>query len=141
MADPDSEQSDILGTVADFELMDSSGKTVTKEDLLGKVWIASFLLIPCPEGNCPQVTQTIKRLQDDLADRSNLKFVTFIVDPNYNDPELLRQYADKFKADPNRWLFLTGSKTALDNLLRSFHLPHSGTTWETHLTQHETGSG
>jgi protein SCO1/2/putative membrane protein len=111
---------DDYGEVSDFRLTERSGRTVTRDDLLGKVWIASFVITHCPDGKCPQVTQTLKRLQDDLAGRRNLLLVTFTVDPDRDDPAALKRYADAHGADADRWLFLTGHEDTIDSLVRSF---------------------
>jgi protein SCO1/2/putative membrane protein len=113
---------DDYGQVADFALTERGGQAVTLDDLRGKVWVASFVLTRCPDGKCPQVTQTVGRLQDELAGRRDLRFVTFTVDPERDDPGELKRYADSFGADPARWLFLTGSEEQIDRVLRSFYV-------------------
>jgi protein SCO1/2/putative membrane protein len=107
--------------IADFSLRDRSGQIVTRNDLLGKVWIASFILIPCPEGKCPQVTQTMEDLQELLPNRPDLLLVTFLVRP-VDSPGNVDSYAEKFNADPNRWLFLSGSQEDIDRVMRSCYL-------------------
>jgi cytochrome oxidase Cu insertion factor (SCO1/SenC/PrrC family)/uncharacterized membrane protein YozB (DUF420 family) len=109
-----------IGTVADFALTERSGKTVTREDLRGKVWVASFLITRCPDGKCPQVAATLERLQKDLAGRRDVVLVTFTTDPTRDSPDELRDYADRHHADPGRWLFLTGPEEEIDRLMRSF---------------------
>jgi protein SCO1/2/putative membrane protein len=113
---------DDYGEVSDFRLTERDGRTITRDDLLGKVWIASFVLTRCPDGKCPQVTQTVKRLQEELAGRRDLRFVTFTVDPDRDDPGELQRYAEAYAADPERWLFLTGSEEQIDKVLRSFYV-------------------
>ncbi len=76
-------------------------------DLLGKVWIASFVFTRCTAG-CPQISTTMKRLQGDLSGYPDVRLVTFTVDPEHDDPGELSRYADAYGADPERWLFLTG---------------------------------
>ncbi len=34
--------------------------------------------------------------------------ISISCDPRNDSPEVLSRYADRFPADPNRWLFLTG---------------------------------
>lgn len=112
---------------ADFSLTERSGRTVTRDDLRGKVWVASFVLTRCPDGKCPQVSQTMRQLQDRFAARPDVVLVTFTVDPERDNPDELKRYADGFGADPERWLFLTGSEEQIDALQRSFYLrakPH-----------------
>jgi heme o synthase len=93
----------------DFTLTERSGKTVSRDDLKGKVWIASFVFVRCP-GPCPAVTSTMARLQKelDLKNKADLRLVTFTVDPEHDDPKELTNYANSRQADPERWLFLTG---------------------------------
>lgn len=110
-------------TVPDFSLRERSGRKVTRADLEGKVWVASFVLTRCPDGRCPQVTTTVKRLHDELASRKDLLFVTFTVDPKEDGTKELAKYADSFGADPDRWLFLTGEEKEIEGVLKAFHLP------------------
>ena len=49
--------------------------------------------------------------------------LSFTVDPEYDTPQVLRDYAARFAADPERWLFLTGPRDQVYSLIReSFHL-------------------
>ncbi len=107
---------DDLGPVADFSLTESGGRTVSLADLKGKVWVASFQFTRCTAG-CPEVSQTMQRLQRELAGRSDVRLVTFTVDPKHDNLEKLRAYAVSYKADPERWLFLTGPEKEIDALM------------------------
>jgi cytochrome oxidase Cu insertion factor (SCO1/SenC/PrrC family) len=105
--------------VGAFTLTERSGRTVTADDLKGKVWVGSFVFTRCT-GPCPAVTATVARLQAELpaGEYPDLRFVTFTVDPERDDPAELRRYADHFKADPDRWLFLTGDEATVHKLSR-----------------------
>jgi protein SCO1/2 len=107
---------DIRYPLPDFTLTERSGKAVTKADLAGKVWVASFVFTRC-SGPCPAVTATIARLQSELADEPNLRFVTFTVDPDRDDPQELAKYAARYRADPEKWLFLTGPEAEIHALM------------------------
>lgn len=114
---------DDLGTVGDFMLTERSGQTISKSDLLGKIWIASFEFTRCTAG-CPQISETMKQLQADFARFPDVRLVTFTVDPEHDHPEELSEYARHYGADPERWLFLTGEeKTIYELVQQSFHLP------------------
>ncbi len=102
--------------VGSFALTERSGKTVTEKDLAGKVWVASFVFTRCL-GPCPAVTGTLKELAADLRDVPDVRFVTFTVDPSRDNPGELQKYAAKYGADPERWLFLTGSESELHALM------------------------
>src|SRR5205085_4395139 len=108
---------DDLGPVGEFALTERGGEVVRDADLRGKVWVASFVFTRCT-GPCPQVTATVARLQSELADEPDLRLVTFTVDPECDGPDKLKSYAEHFRADPRRWLFLTGKEEDIHRLLR-----------------------
>jgi cytochrome oxidase Cu insertion factor (SCO1/SenC/PrrC family) len=114
---------DPLYDVGDFTLTERSGRTVSRADLLGKVWVASFVFTRCT-GPCPQVTGTMARLQSELADQPDVRLVTFTVDPERDEPATLSRYAEQFGADPQRWLFLTGQEAEVHRFIQeSFRVP------------------
>src|SRR5579871_1495253 len=106
---------DLNYPVGHFALTERSGRTITEKDLQGSVWIASFVFTRCT-GPCPQVTATVARLQNELKDEPNVRFVTFTVDPANDDMTKLREYAKHFNADDERWLFLTGEEAVIHKL-------------------------
>lgn len=116
----------ILGQVADFTLTNQNGQSISRADLDGKVWIATFVFTRCTL-TCPIQSQWMARLQERLRDdpaRESIRFVSFSVDPTFDTPEVLREYADGLKADDDFWHFLTGSREEIWTLSKdSFHLP------------------
>ena len=63
------------------------------------------------------------RLQPDLPLRDDLRLVSFSVDPDWDTPKVLVEYAHTFGADRSRWLFLTGDKKQVYHLASDgFHL-------------------
>lgn len=114
------------GSAPQFELTERSGRTVTSADLRGKVWIADFIFTRCL-GPCPEMTSKMRRLQDMLAGVPDVVLTTFTVDPQHDTPEVLREYAAAKGADPQRWLFLTGSIEALDAVqVKGFRIGMAG---------------
>ena len=110
---------DLSIPVPEFKLTERSGKSISRDDLKGKVWVASFVFTRCT-GPCPQVTATMARLQSELrlTDTSDLRLVTFTVDPERDTPDDLRDYAKHYSADQDRWLFLTGKEEEIHQLLK-----------------------
>jgi len=98
-----------LGSVPDFALTEAGGTSLHKQDLLGKVWIASFIFTRCGEA-CPMMMKHETRLQGQLPLRDDLRLVSFSVDPDWDTPKVLTDYARSFGADRSRWMFLTGNK-------------------------------
>ena len=104
-----------FGTVPDFSLMERSGKPFGLVDLRDKIWIANFIYTNCKD-TCPLQSAEMAGLQNDLADKADIKLVSISVDPERDTPQALSQYAERFKADPDRWLFLTGEKREIYRL-------------------------
>lgn len=114
----------IMGYVPDFSLTERSGRNVTKTDLLGGYWIASFIFTRCAT-SCPVAATELTKLQADLPEEVLL--VSFSVDPDYDSPEVLAEYAEEHGANLERWLFLTGEKNTLYKDIREgFHLSVEG---------------
>ncbi len=89
--------------------------------LRGRVWIADFVYTRCA-GPCPLLTANMQGLQKRLP--KSIGLLSFTVDPDHDSPEVLNVYARQFKADPQRWFFLTGEKADLIRLVRDgFLLP------------------
>ncbi|HYU34481.1 MAG TPA: SCO family protein [Thermoanaerobaculia bacterium] len=112
----------VLGSVPDFTLTNRDGKTVRRADLAGAPWIADFIFTRCG-ASCPLMSLRMARLEKELPRDLGARFVSFSVDPEYDTPKVLQEYAESFGA-PGRWLFLTGDKQAIHRLSRDgFKLP------------------
>ena len=101
----------VLFDAPKFQLTDQDGKPFDSERLKGQVWVAALIFTNCP-GVCPSMTQKMKALQDAVPAKT-VQLVSFTVDPERDTPEVLKQYARRFKADESRWHFLTGAKDTM----------------------------
>lgn len=104
---PALEQLARYGPAPDFSLVERSGRAVSARDLRGQVWIADFIYTKCRD-TCPLQSRSMAALQSDLKAHGYVRSVSITVDPLTDTPSLLSQYADRYGADPERWLFLTG---------------------------------
>lgn len=109
----------VFGTVPDFSLIERSGHPVTLAGLKGKIWIANFIYTNCPD-TCPIQSAQMKELQTEFSSETGLRLVSITVDPERDTPKVLVEYANRFSANPERWLFLTGAKEAI------YHLAQEG---------------
>jgi len=105
----------IIGPVANFNLTDQDGKAVSLTDFTNHVWVADIIFTRCA-GPCPRMTSQMKSLQDALPKASSAKLVTLTTDPEYDSPEVLKKYGQRFGADFSRWTFLTGTKNEIAQL-------------------------
>lgn len=118
----EAESPESFARVQPFHLTERSGDAVTLETLKGRPWVASFVFTRCA-GPCPRVSASMKKVQS-LTKGTDVRLVSFSVDPTYDTPAVLREYAKLFDAEPERWLFLTGTLEGVrDVSFQSFQLP------------------
>lgn len=94
--------------MTDFEFTTQDEKQLSLNDLDGEWWIANFMYTNCTM-ICPMTTANLVEVQQELK-HSDLtpQIVSFSVDPSYDTPEVLKDYAKKYGADLETWDFLTG---------------------------------
>lgn len=115
---------EVLFDAPTFSVIDQNGQTVSNETLHGKVWIASLFFTSCP-GICPMMTSRLEDLQNTVKS-SDVKLVSFSVDPEHDTPAVMKVYADKARADADRWHFVTGTKDQMYTLARGLKLGLEG---------------
>ena len=103
----------------EFEFPECMGGVVSRKSLLGKRWLASFVFTRCVE-TCPMITRNVSDLHRRVAESNpDFQFVTFSVDSSYDTAEVLKAYAETFRADHERWKFLTGDENTIHELIRT----------------------
>jgi len=100
-----------VGVLPGFSLVERDGRTVTEADLKGRVTILTFIFTRCTD-SCPLQTARMARLQREINDEQ-LRLVSVTIDPIYDTPSVLSEYATRVGARPDRWLFLTGAPDAV----------------------------
>lgn len=105
----------IDGGLPGFTLTNQNNQAVTLADLRGQVWVADIIFTRCP-GPCEKMTRQMNELQSALPANGLVKLVSLTSDPDFDAPPVLKKYAERFGANPDRWIFLTGSKTEIYKL-------------------------
>lgn len=94
--------------VNDFKGVNVDGKTISLADLKGKVWLTNFGYTHCTKV-CPPQTVRIAALQNKLKEANiDVQFVTFTVDPDRDQPEVLERFIGERGGDFSNWYALTG---------------------------------
>jgi protein SCO1 len=106
----------LYGSVPNFELTNQDAQPFGSQQLAGKIWIADFIFTSC-RGPCPIISTRMSELQKPL-EKSDVRLVSFSVDPETDTPPVLRVYADKLRKKPFRWDFLTGPRDAIASISR-----------------------
>jgi protein SCO1 len=87
----------------EFDLTERNGDTFHSTDMRGKVWVVTYFYASCP-GQCIRLNQNIK-LMHNLPELKDVTWVSITCDPDNDTLPVLRDYADRWQADPQRWLF------------------------------------
>jgi protein SCO1/2 len=111
----------VMKIVAPFRFTDQEGKSITNNEVTGKVYVAEFFFTTC-KGICPKLNGNIKKISEDFAADSNFLILSHTVDPEVDTVARMKKYADSLGANPARWLFLTGRKDSLYLAARNSYL-------------------
>lgn len=107
----------------DFALYDQTGRVVQSARFHGKQIMLNFIFTRCPVATmCPAATMKMMEAQRLAAEAKvpNLELVSITLDPAYDTPGVLKDYADARGIDTANFSFLTGPETAIKDLLAQF---------------------
>jgi protein SCO1/2 len=107
----------------DFTLYDQEGRVITGGHFRGKVVMMNFIFTRCPVATmCPASTLKMIATQKlaKEAGVSNIEFVSITLDPAYDTPGVLKEYATVRGIDTKNFSFLTGPENAIRDLLTQF---------------------
>lgn len=103
-----------------FTLLDQEGRTVAANRFRGKRVVLNFIFTRCPIATmCPAATLRMSQLQQAAraAGARDFELVSISLDPEYDTPGVLRDYAEARGLDLSNWSFLTGPDAAVRHLL------------------------
>jgi protein SCO1/2 len=103
-----------------FTLLDQEGRTVSASRFRGKRVVLNFIFTRCPVATmCPAATLRMAQLQKAAREAGAVDFelVSISLDPEFDTPGVLRDYAEARGLDTSNWSFLTGPDTAVRHLL------------------------
>ncbi len=110
-------------TIPDFALYDQEGRVVQSARFRGKQIMLNFIYSRCPVATmCPAATAKMMRAQKLAAEAgvTNLELVSITLEPAYDTPGVLKDYATVRGIDTKNFSFLTGPDNAIKDLLTQF---------------------
>jgi protein SCO1 len=111
------EPPDNYGKIKPFTLTNQLNQDVNSSTIKIPV-VVNFIFTRC-QNVCPTLSTKMSTLQQKI-DPQDAKFISITVDPKYDTPSVLHTYAERFKADPERWSFLTGEEDNVRQIIRTF---------------------
>jgi protein SCO1 len=105
--------------VPDFELIDERGEPFRLNQLRGRFVALDFIYSRCPVADmCPRLSANFAYLQRHFDGR--LELVSVTLDPKWDRPAVLLEYAKRWGADLSRWHFVTGEPEAIRRVAGEF---------------------
>ncbi|MBM1106000.1 SCO family protein [Aurantibacter crassamenti] len=104
--------------VPEFSFINQDSLLVTDKDYLGKVYLVEFFFTTCPS-ICPVMTENLVALQEEFKDEENFGVASFSINPRYDRPHVLKEYAEKYGIVDLDWNLMTGEQDAIYVLANS----------------------
>ncbi|HTL08327.1 MAG TPA: SCO family protein [Chitinophagaceae bacterium] len=111
----------VLSYVKPFSFTDQHNQTISEKDLAGKVYVAEYFFTTC-KGICPKMNSNMKKLYEDFKTEKDFYILSHTVDPETDNVERMKRYADSLGAGNGNWYFLTGRKDSLYSAARISYL-------------------
>jgi cytochrome oxidase Cu insertion factor (SCO1/SenC/PrrC family) len=106
--------------LTDFVLTERSGDPFRSADMRGRVWVAAYFFSTCP-GSCIRLNENIQFLHN-MPELEGVTWVSITCDPDNDTLDVLRDYADRWKADHQRWLFCRAELDYIQRVARGMNL-------------------
>jgi len=132
--------------IENFKLLDMRSNSFEWNSLKGKFVIVNFFFTRCPT-ICKDLMSSMQEVQKRVRGLGEkVAIISITVDPDYDNPSVLKKYADEIKINPFIWNFLTGSVSDIDKVVKQnfksslerpdknssddlFDIAHSGQLW------------
>jgi protein SCO1/2 len=108
----------IYHRVGDFSLTDQYGRAVTNKNFEGKTYVADFFFATC-QTICPKMTSELNYVQEKFQDDPGINIISHTVNPEHDSVSVLFDYSNKYKAQKDKWFFVTGDKKQIYDLARN----------------------
>jgi protein SCO1/2 len=108
-----------------FSLTDQNGGRISLDTFRGQPFVLTFVFTRCPVPNfCPRMSNNFEELQTAIKTGSGTlaktRLLSITLDPDYDTPKVLSDYAAFHHADRRIWIFATGQAREIDALTQAF---------------------
>jgi protein SCO1 len=108
-----------------FSLTNQNGEPISLDTFRGQPFVLTFVFTRCPVPNfCPRMSNNFEELQAAIKSGTDIlattRLLSVTLDPGYDTPKILSDYAAFHHTDPKIWTFATGDGKEIDSLTRAF---------------------
>lgn len=108
-------------SIPEVRLINQDREKIKLKDFLnsGKPVLLDFIYGTCTT-ICPVLSAGFANMQKKLGSEvDKVHFVSISIDPEYDTPEVMRKYLDRYRARPG-WNFFTGTRKNIDSVMYAF---------------------
>ena len=109
---------DTISVVQPFSFTNQDGKTVTQQDVTGKVYLVEYFFTTC-KGICPLMNRNLMKVYDRFKDRKDFLILSHTCQPEVDSVPRLKAFAESLGVNTAQWMFLTGRKDSLYYMARN----------------------
>jgi protein SCO1/2 len=117
LVDEDMQRTAKAHRIAEFNLVDQLGDTISNDVFDGKIYVADFFFTTCPS-ICPKMMANLKELSEFYKADDDILFLSHSVTPVRDSVPVLAEYGKEHGANPSKWKLVTGSKKHIYELAR-----------------------
>jgi protein SCO1 len=101
--------------VPPFEFINQDGEYISNSFYAEKVYVVEFFFTTCPT-ICPKMNENMVKIQNKFYTNSDFGIASFSINPTYDTPQILKEYANSHGATLKNWYFFTGNKDQIYDL-------------------------
>lgn len=101
--------------VPSFALINQDSLVITNKDYEGKVYVVEFFFTSCPS-ICPVMSKNLVELQEEFTGLDNFGIASITINPEYDTPMVLKEYAEEYGIKDMDWHLLTGARDTIYDL-------------------------
>lgn len=98
--------------IPSFAFTNQNGERVTDSTYNEAIYIADFFFTTCPT-ICPKMKSELLRVYEAFQDNPQVMILSHTIDPEYDNVEVLHDYAERLEVESPKWNFVTGSKDSI----------------------------
>jgi len=95
--------------IPNFKFLNQDSVWVSEKNYEGKIYVADFFFTTCPT-ICPKMKTQMLRIYQRYWNNERVLLLSHSIDPNYDQPHVLKAYANRMEIDAKKWNLVTGNK-------------------------------
>lgn len=101
--------------VPSFAFLNQDSLLISNKDYNGKVYVVEFFFTTCPT-ICPVMNSNLVEIQEEFREFDKFGVASFTINPEYDTPRVLKEYAEKYGINDLDWHLMTGDRQQIYDL-------------------------